>query len=56
MRGSEIKVVGNAGAYLGEHLCSGSIRVRDDAGDFQVPSTRKAQSLLAAVHIFQARR
>jgi formylmethanofuran dehydrogenase subunit C len=34
MRGSEIKVGGNAGAYLGEHLCGGSIRVRDDAGDF----------------------
>jgi formylmethanofuran dehydrogenase subunit C len=34
MRGGEIEMGGSVGAYLGEHLCRGSIRVAGDADDF----------------------
>ncbi|MFZ2472598.1 MAG: hypothetical protein WAW52_11740 [Methanothrix sp.] len=34
MRGGELEVRGSAGAYLGEHLCGGSICIFGDAGDF----------------------
>jgi formylmethanofuran dehydrogenase subunit C len=34
MRGGEIEMGGSVGAYLGEHLCRGSIRVAGDEDDF----------------------
>jgi formylmethanofuran dehydrogenase subunit C len=29
-----MEIAGKAGAYLGEHMCGGSIKVGGDAGDF----------------------
>jgi formylmethanofuran dehydrogenase subunit C len=34
MRGGGIEIGGSAGAYLGEHMCAGTIRVKGDARDF----------------------
>jgi formylmethanofuran dehydrogenase subunit C len=43
-----IEIGGSAGAYLGEHLCGGSIRVAGDAVILRVQTIREARSSLDA--------
>lgn len=56
MRGGEIEVRGSAGAYLGKHLCGGSICIFGDAGDFAKAANQDGTIFIGGKHLSARRK